>query len=234
MSGSLLKFKDTRMYLTYFTNFDSTNKKDIPIIGNAELSFVNASGITFPAVSLMNKQIPSIKWTSYNPAQSFSDMFILDDSIKQISIEYFLSSYYYGDYGTNFTLGYLRFGGAGVRDGVNLYLPNNTGAETTFFNGASLNTQWGRWCYVPCPNDWSWHFYSCVVDYENNEILFYVDGLIRSKVSNITLSKRLSCAFDTHHSTHWINLTQCAIFEYSKCSSDTLTYKVPSKPYVNL
>lgn len=220
------------LYLTYFSNYDSVNKKDIPLIGDLEIPLKNVSNLLFPKVNLMGYEINSIRWNAYNPSVVKQDAIIIDENIKQISIEYFLSSYYHGDWGTNFALGYLRFAGQGVKNGVNLYIPNGTNAITKFFNGARLDEQWGRWCFLPGPNDWSTHFYSCVVDFENREILFYIDGILVCEVSNINLSRSMSCICDTHRSNHWLNVTQCAIFAFSKNSADKQTYDVPTIPYV--
>ena len=242
-NGKILKaannFADL-LYLTYFTNFDLVEKEDIPLIGDARVSWKNAGtdaevNLSFPKMQIPGGEVDSIKWyhaRGNNTANSFT----IDDSIKQISIEFFRKDYFPDDYGVGFGIGKLYVNNGGVMNGYRIQIPNPSGAITTFYNGAHLNTQWGRFV-IYRPNDFSTTaarlcFYSLVVDYENKALYYYFDGILICSITNINPSRTFGFTFDSFRNDLWINATQLAIFSYARNSEDKLTYEVPQKPYV--
>lgn len=228
------------IYLTYFSNFNLDTKEDNPIIGEAKASWANAGTdsqveLSLPKMQINGGEVDSIKWY-HARGNSTSNSFVIDENIKQISIEFFAKSYFPGDYGVNFGIGPLKLANAGVSNGYKMAIPNSSAAVTEFFNGAWLSTLWGRFvCYDP--GDYSATserlcFLSVVVDYENNELYFYFDGVLVCSIKNISTSKTFGFSFDTYRSDHWINLTQAAIFDYAKNSDDKMSYDVPQTPYI--
>ena len=229
------------LYLTYFTNFDLVEKEDIPLIGDARVSWKNAGTddqvkLSFPKMQIPGGEVDSIKWY-HARGNNTSNSFIIDESIKQISIEFFLKDYFPGDYGTNFGIGNLYVCNSGYINGYRIAIPNPSGAITTFYNGAILNLNWGRFVlYNPgdfSPSEANLNFYSVVVDYENKALYFYFNGILICSITNINPSRIFGFKFDTYKSDHWINVTQLAIFSYARNSEDKMTYEVPQKPYVS-
>ena len=228
------------IYLTYFSNFNLDTKDDTPIIGSAKASWANAGSdsavkLSFPKMRILGGDVDSVKWY-HARGNDTSNSFTIDDSIKQISIEFFRKEYFPGDYGTGFGIGPLYVSNGGVIDGYRIAIPNASGAETKLYNGAILNTQWGRFV-VYRPNDFSTTdanlcFYSLVVDFENKELYYYFNGILICSITNIDTSRIFGFRFDSYRNDLWINLTQAAIFNYAKNSDDKTTYDVPQIPYI--
>lgn len=228
------------IYLTYFSNFNLDTKEDNPIIGDAKASWANAGPdsqvkLSFPKMQINGGEVDSIKWYHARGNNTLNS-FVIDENIKQISIEFFRKDYFPGDYGVGFGIGRLYVTNGGTINGYRIELTNPSGAITTFYNGAFLSEQWGRFV-VYRPDDFSptsanLCFYSAVVDFENKALYYYFNGILICSITNINSSRKFGFIFDSYKDSLWINLTQAAIFDYAKNSDDKMTYDVPQTPYI--
>ena len=226
------------LYLTYFTDFNENTNTDNSLVGDGKIVFSGVGTHSFPRLELMQSSIPSMKWYNVNSVTASTGCTI-EDSVDTISIEFFASAYFPGDYGTCFKLGYLYVTYGGVIDGYRLDTSYAAPENLTFYNGASYDSNWGQWVkYKPASESGvniakacAMHFYSCVVDFKNTEVFLYVDGQLICKATGINVTRDVTYHLDTHRSDHWTNVTQCAIFNYAKNSDDKMTYPVPESPY---
>lgn len=226
------------LYLTYFTDFNENTKTDNSLVGDGKIVFEGVGPHSFPKLDLMQSRVPSLQWHNVNSVTASTGCTI-EDSVDTISIEFFASAYFPGDYGTGFKLGYLYVNYGGVIDGYRLDTSYAAPKNLTFYNGASYDSQWGQWVkYKPASESGvnistvcAMHFYSCVVDFKNTEVFLYVDGQLICKATGINATRDVAYHLDTHRPDHWTNVTQCAIFNYAKNSDDKMTYPVPESPY---